>query len=122
MTSHDPDELWPKLEKLGLSDVEKKLSQGVYGEGKKPVVEQWVANKREALEASTYMYHPKEAPDGKIFKAKEVPELEQNGWFDTPAMFPNTDSENRLLTFLSKEWKWLIATVLVIIGLIIAAQ
>lgn len=121
MASHDPDELWPKLDELGLEEVEKKLAQGVYGQRRKPVVEKWIEKKKAALEAPTYMYHPKEAPEGKIFTAKKVPELEKNGWFDSPAKFPNTKHRDLFIGFLLKEWKWVIGTILVIFGLVIAA-
>ena len=121
MASHDPEELWPQLSKLGLEEVQKKLAQSVYGERKKPVVEQWIIKEIEALEAPTYMYHPREAPDGKIFTAKEIPELEKNGWFDSPAKFPNTEYRDRIIGFLLKEWKWFIGTILVLVGLLVAA-
>lgn len=120
MASHDPNELWPKLDELGLEEVQKRLAQGVYGERKKPVVAQWIEKENAALEAPTYMYHPKEAPNGKIFSAKEVPELKKNGWFDSPAKFPNTEHRDRVIGFLLKEWKWIIGTILVIVGLVIA--
>ena len=121
MASHDPEELWPELDKVGLAEVEQKLAQGVYGRRKKPNVERWIANAREALDARTWMYHPKLATEGKTFTKKEVPELEKNGWFDTPAKFPNTERRDRMFAFLAKEWKWVIGTALVVVGLIIAA-
>lgn len=88
---------------------------------KKPVVEQWIIKEREAQESPTYMYHPKVAPDGKIFTAKEIPELKKNGWFDSPAKFPNTEYRGRFIGFLLKEWKWIIGTIILIVGLAIAA-
>lgn len=35
----------------------------------------------------TWIYHPKEAPKGKIISFAEAEKLLQNGWFDNPGKF-----------------------------------
>ena len=36
----------------------------------------------------TWVYHPQEAPKGKIVSAEEAKGMYLNGWYDTPAKFP----------------------------------
>lgn len=100
MAVDDLIHLYSKLEALGLDEVERKLAQGVYGERKRLVVEQWVAEKHNAMSAPTYMYHPKLAPNGQIFEAREVSELEKNGWFDSPAKFKKSPRRNSINKFV----------------------
>lgn len=38
----DPDKIWPKLEMLGVEEVRKRLSMGVYAKYKIPVIEEWL--------------------------------------------------------------------------------
>ncbi len=39
------DELWPKLDELGEAEVRKRLTQGVYGQQKLPLIQAWLAKK-----------------------------------------------------------------------------
>jgi hypothetical protein len=41
----DPDKIWPKLEELGVDEVRKRLSMGVYAKYKIPVIEEWLRRK-----------------------------------------------------------------------------
>ena len=41
----DPDKIWPKLEQLGVKEVRKLLSMGVYAKHKIPVIEEWLRRK-----------------------------------------------------------------------------
>jgi len=45
-----PEELWPTLESLGEAEVRKRLAQGVYGEQKTPVIQEWLATKERATQ------------------------------------------------------------------------
>jgi hypothetical protein len=38
----DPNKIWPELEKLGVDEVRKRLSMGVYAKYKIPVIEEWL--------------------------------------------------------------------------------
>ena len=119
MASHDPDELWPKLEVKGLKEVRKLLAQGVYGEKKRPVVEEWVHQKEEEQSDPIYMYHPTDAPDGKIFASHQVSQLEQQGWYDSPSMFPEVN-RSRIVEFWSDHWKWIIGTAIAIAAILVS--
>src|SRR5439155_18108455 len=47
-----------------------------------------------------WLYHPKHAPEGKIFQSdEETTELERKGWVDTPAKFP---AKNKLRLLLER--------------------
>lgn len=41
----DPNKIWTKLEKLGIDEVRKQLSIGVYAKYKIPVIEEWLRRK-----------------------------------------------------------------------------
>ena len=111
MASHDPNELWPELEKLGPDEVLSRVAQGVYGERKRPVVEEWLRRV-----APTRMYHPVEAPDGKWFRTDEVSQLETKGWYDSPDKFNPPTTPFRLKEFWLAHWKWTITTLITVIG------
>lgn len=100
MSIPDPDKIWPKLEEHGVDEVRKMLSMGVFADYKVPVIEGWLRRKAKETvdpDAPTYMYHEEQAPEGRVFRASEVPELERSGWVDTPAGFENPaeDTEDR---------------------------
>ena len=111
MASHDPDELWPKLDRLGLDEVRKRRAQDVYGQRKQPVVDEWIEREEEKQNAPTYMYYPVDAPDGKKFSAHEAQRLEKQGWYDSPAKFPSV-RQSVLVDFWTNHWKWIIGTAL----------
>jgi hypothetical protein len=73
----------------------------------------------------TYMYHHKLAPQGKIFRASEVQELQRQGWVDSPAKFPPPSKFASLLAsssaFWRQHWQFIITTLLTIIGIVVAA-
>ncbi len=122
MDPQEQSKLIQKLDSLGIDQVEINLTQKIYGERKKEFVEKWVRTKKQELDAPTYVYHPKQAPEGKIFKAAEATKLYREGWYDTPAKFPDTGLREVIVNFAKKEWKWIIGTSLVVIGLLIASQ
>ena len=41
----DSDKIWPKLDQLGVEEVRKRLSMGVYAKHKIPVIEEWLRRK-----------------------------------------------------------------------------
>ena len=41
----DPDKIWPKLEQLGVDEIRKRLSMGVYAKYKIPVIKEWLRRK-----------------------------------------------------------------------------
>ena len=66
MSVADPDELWPKLEKVGESEVRKRLAQGVYAQKNRPVVEEWLRCKEEdraGVQRSAEVIHKKSELD-----------------------------------------------------------
>ena len=71
------------------------------------------------------LYHPKLAPEGKVFhSAEETKGLARKGWVDTPAKFPKPSRIRVALIAIKpwwSEWKWLIEAVAVILGLVAAA-
>ncbi|GEM_PF-3292319 len=117
------EEIIKKLEEDGLEAVEKKLSEGAYAPEKKiDLVTNWVNDQKKAAikkeNAPTYMYHPINAPEGQIFKANEVQELERNGWFDSPSKFPEKNETLTLLkAFWLKHWKFLVSTLIAIVAI-----
>jgi len=70
-----------------------------------------------------YLYHPKHAPEGKIFQsAEETTGLERKGWVDTPAKFPAKSKLELLFERIGQflrsigrrtisAWKWSITTI-----------
>ncbi len=118
------DQLHSKLERDGVEEVRRKLTLGSYAQRKVAIIEEWLRRKEEELNAPTYMYHEFEAPEGKIFKASEVPDLERAGWVDTPAKFRKgfrswfRKSFRVLINFWANHWKWTIGIVIAIVGII----
>ena len=84
MSSSTPDELRQKLGTLGVDEVRRQRAHGVFTGWKLDEVDNWLRDQETALDAPTYMYHPELAPDGQIFKAREVEVLKENGWYDSP--------------------------------------
>ncbi len=78
-----------------------------------------------------WMYHQLKCPKGKIFTSPEVPELKRKGWVDHPAKLGKgfrgkwykliIFSRTKLKQFLSEHWKWIITTIIAIIGIYIAS-
>ena len=111
-----------KLESSGLEKVKENLRHSRYSSWKISYVEEWIATK----EASTVMYHEVRAPTGETFKALECAQLETKGWVDTPAKFgkgfrsKTRRAKNVVISFLRKEWKWVLGFVATVTGLWIA--
>lgn len=137
-TSVDADELWEQLDSLGLSEVKIKLAQGVYGERKRKLVEEWVHQKeqkgdmippedpkREAL------FQELKLMDKEVFKLR-IAQVEDDGllsylryefgWDPDPRKSTwQTIEINRLLT-KRKDWRlvrptWIGVAVATIIGI-----
>ena len=79
----------------------------------------------EHQEYPKYLYHPKLAPQGKLFQsAEETKSLARKGWVDTPAKFPGPSRIAVALVAVKpwwSEWKWLIEAVAAILVLLAAA-
>jgi hypothetical protein len=66
------------------------------------------------------MYHPIDAPTGKLFHSSQVEALRVGGWFDTPTKFP----KSRLAPLMRgakawwSEWEWFVKAVGVVVGLV----
>lgn len=58
MTIHEPNELWPKLDKLGVDQVRQKIAMGVFSKSKIPLIEEWLRIKSEEKEAVTHSINP----------------------------------------------------------------
>lgn len=84
----DPRKLWPKLDALGVDEVRAKLAAGAFGSWKRPAVEEWLRRTEQLPPADTFMYHPMEAPTGRLFHSSQVKALEDIGWVDSPTKFP----------------------------------
>ena len=71
------------------------------------------------------LYHPKLAPEGKVFySAEETQGLARKGWVDTPAKFPKPSRMRVALVAIKQwwsEWEWLFKAVAILLGLIAAA-
>jgi len=69
-----------------------------------------------------YLYHPKHAPQGKVFRtADETKGLARKGWVDTPAKFPRPSRFRAAAKTWWAEWEWAVKALVVILGLIAAA-
>jgi hypothetical protein len=70
------------------------------------------------------LYHPKLAPEGKVFhSAEETKGLARKGWVDTPAKFPEPSRISATLVSIKpwwSEWEWLFKAVAILLGLIAA--
>jgi len=78
--------------------------------------------RKEFQEYPKWLYHPKLAPEGKIFKSADATKgLERKGWVDTPNKFPKPGRIRIALTAIKpwwSDWKWLFEAVAVILGLL----
>ena len=82
------------------------------------------------IDHDKWVYHKFKLPNGKIVKRSELPALYKKGWADAPgkfAMGPRGFIINSILLsgitlkkFWLDHWKWIIPTVLTMIGLYIA--
>lgn len=116
------EDLIGKLESSDLEKVKENLRHGRYLSWKISYVEEWIAKK----EAPTVMYHEVHAPTGETFKAFECAQLERKGWVDTSAKFGKgfrskvRKVKNVVVSFLRKEWKWVLVFLATLVGLWIA--
>lgn len=68
-----------------------------------------------------YLYHPTEAPQGRVFKsAVETKGLSRRGWVDTPAKFPKPSRLAVATKTWWTQWEWAVKAFAVILGLIAA--
>jgi hypothetical protein len=78
----------------------------------------------EYQEYPKYLYHPKLAPEGKVFhSAEETQGLARKGWVDTPAKFPKPSRIKVALVAIKpwwSEWEWFFKAVAILLGLIAA--
>ena len=120
------DALAIRLQTSSIKEIKDNLLHNIYDIKEVPYIEGYLQLRiEEERNAPTYMYHRRKAPEGKIFKAYEVPELEKKGWVDSPAKFKKgikdkiIDIKNILFAFWCKEWKWILGFILAIITLYI---
>jgi len=68
--------------------LKEELLRNAFSTQEIPYVEAWIKRlEEEERIAPVTLYHRRKAPDGKIFKAFEVPTLEKKGWLDSPDKF-----------------------------------
>ena len=68
-----------------------------------------------------FLYHPKLAPEGKIFKsADETKGLARKGWVDSPAKFPKPSRFGTTAKSLWSQWEWAFKALAVLLGLVAA--
>lgn len=78
MASHDPEELFPKLDAMGLEQVEEKLALGAFGSRKVEGVKLWIAREKD-VHRNTIV-------------------------FPSP---PDSGAISNLWSFYLKHWKWI---------------
>ena len=89
----DPQGLWPKLDAMGVEQVRSKLASGAFGSWKRPLVEEWLRRAEQLPTPDTFMYHPVEAPSGRLFHASQVKSLESVGWLDRSSQVPCIEAQ-----------------------------
>jgi hypothetical protein len=93
-------------------------------------LEAWLHHKEEeAKNKPILLYHCRKAPEGKLFKAYEVPALEKKGWVDSPDKFREgiickiRNLIKRIIkslwTFWSKHWPILLPIIVAFFGIIV---
>ncbi len=65
------------------------------------------------------MYHEAEAPNGRMVSNLQVDHLKSKGWVDCPSKFKIYKPKNKVVEFLSKEWKGVAGTLLLVMGMYI---
>lgn len=93
-----------------------------------PYVEAWIKKLEEdERNAPVTMYHRRKAPNGKVFKAYELPALEKKGWVDSQEKFKEgiISKIKKLIkvviksvwAFWCKEYKWILGFIVTLIAL-----
>jgi hypothetical protein len=59
----DPDVIWPKLEKLGVEEVRKKLAMGLFAPYKLLIIQEWLRRKEEEVSVIAKSTHSKNKID-----------------------------------------------------------
>lgn len=81
----------------------------------------------EAKNKPTLLYHRRKAPEGKTFKAYEVPAFEKKGWVDSTAKFKKNIRDKLYilikssLQFFKKHWKFITKLIAAILAVLIPA-
>ena len=126
LTEKELDILVIRIQHMSAKDLQNALKHHMFSTKENPYIEGYLQHKiEEERNAPTYMYHRRKAPEGKIFKAYEVPALKK-GWVDSPIKFKKTikdkiiDIKNIFFAFWCKEWKWILGFIVTIITLYIA--
>ncbi len=73
----------------------------------------------EYQEYPKYLYHPIEAPQGKVFNnAAETEGLSRRGWVDSPAKFPMPGRGLAPFKAWWSQWEWLVKVLALLLGVI----
>lgn len=116
----DARKLVAKLDSLGMEEVRVRLASGAFGARKRPLVEEWLRRTEQLPPPDTYLYHPTEAPTGRLFHASQVESLRTAGWLDSPSKFP----KNRLASVARwakiwwSEWEWFVKAIGIVLGVL----
>jgi hypothetical protein len=75
----------------------------------------------EHQEYPKYLYHPTEAPAGRVFKsADETRGLARKGWVDTPSKFPRPSRIGTAARTWWFQWEWAVKALAVLLGVMLA--
>jgi hypothetical protein len=105
-------------------DIKDNLLHGRYNSEEEPYAKEYLPLKiEEERNKPIKMYHRSKSPDGKIFKAYEVPSLKKS-WVNSPTKFKESII-NKIIRiiikpiwiFWCKEYKWLLGFIVILIGL-----
>jgi len=127
MNDIELDALVIRLQNKSAKDIQDDLKRNIFSAKEKPYIEGYLKHKiEEERNAPTHMYHRRKAPEGKTFKAYEVPALEKKGWVDSPSKIKKDvrdkfiDITKWIYAFWCKEYKWILGVIITLIGLYIA--
>jgi len=116
-----------RVQHMSATDLQDALKRNIFNTKEVPYIEGYLQHKiEEERNAPVTMYHRRKAPDGKIFKAFEVPALKK-GWVDSPDKFKESINEKicilikSSLPFLKKHWQFIVRSLVILIAAIIAA-
>jgi hypothetical protein len=119
--------LTTRVMNTSVKELQRDLHNNAFSEKERPYIERYLAQTiQEERNVPIKLYHRRKAPNGKMFKAYEVPVLESKGWVDSPSKIKKDardkciDVLNSIYTFWCKEYKWILGVILSAITLYLA--
>lgn len=108
LNDNELDVLVIRTQNMSAADLQDALKRNIFSTKEVPYIEGYLQHKlEEERNAPVTMYHRRKAPEGKVFKAYEMPVLEKKGWVDSPDKFKE-GIKSKIKRIIKAIWNFLL--------------